>query len=383
MLRTFAWIAPTFFSTVLFASPIERIWLSHASPDPSEIVINWETESPSTAIVEFGEGPDLGERISLPGSATRHHVTIPFGHGNGKLHYRVGEGDSVSSIHQVKQYPEDELRLVIIGDWGFAPGRDFSSILRDDPHLLLTAGDNVPSLRAPGREGTRAFAALIDEHPDVFRAFPFLPILGNHDREIAPRGPVPPDQPVYDIEASAFREFFALPGDEWKWRFEIPHFDLALIALDLNHISDHGTTWQTCHAWQTDAPQFLWYSDTMTRVEAGFVVTLMNERHSSLAGATKGAWHQLFSKGSALVTGFGYFAERAELEGGLPYFNTCLKGNGDLYQDSNSRFHARVDNYLLLTLHADAPVMRAELKSLDGTVLDQIDIAKRTTTRRN
>ncbi len=121
----------------------------------------------------------------------------------------------------------------------------------------------------------------------------------------------------------------------------------------------------------------------MARVKAGFVVTLMHERQSALAGATKGAWHEHFRKGSALVTGFGYFAERAELEGGLPYFNTCLKGDGDLYQDRNSRFHARVDNYLLLTLRSDAPVMRAELKSLDGTVLDQIDLAKRTATRRN
>lgn len=374
MLHHLSRIAPAFLPTLLLAAPVERIWLTHASPDPSEIVINWETEHPSSAVVEYGDGPELGKRTSLPGKATRHQVAIPFGQGTGKLHYRVGEGENVSAIHQVKRYPEDELRLVIIGDWGFAPGRDFSAILRDDPHLLLTAGDNVPSVRQPGREGSKAFAALIDAHPEIFRSFPFLPILGNHDREIAPRGPKPPDQPVYDIEAAAFREFFALPGDEWKWRFEIPRFDLSLIALDLNHIADHGTTWQTCHAWQTDSPQFLWYSETMARVKTGFVVTLMNERQSSLAGATKGAWHEHFRKGSALVTGFGYFAERAELEGGLPYFNTCLKGDGDLYQDRNSRFHARVDNYLLLTLRAGAPVMTASLKGLDGSLLDQVEI---------
>lgn len=383
MRRTLAWLAPTLCSSFLIGAPIERIWLTHASPEPSEIVVNWETLSPSPSVVDFGDGPGLGKRSSAPGKATRHHVAIPFGHGTGKLHYRVGEGDKVSAIHQVKRYPDDELRVVIIGDWGFAPKRDFSSILRDDPHLLLTAGDNVPSLRVPGREGTKAFATLVDEHPEIFRAFPFLPILGNHDREIAPRGPEPPDHPVYDIEATAYREFFALPGDEWKWRFEIPRFDLDFIALDLNHISDHGTTWQSCHAWQTDSPQFLWYAETMTRARAGFIVTLMNERQSTLAGPTKGAWHGHFRKGSALVTGFGYFAERAELEGGLPYFNTCLKGDGDLYQDPQSRFHARVDNYLLLTLRAGTPTMTASLKGLDGAVLDQIEIPKRSSPRAN
>ena len=64
----------------------------------------------------------------------------------------------------------------------------------------------------------------------------------------------------------------------------------------------------------------------------------MNEKQTQIAGLTKGAWHEHFKKGSALITGFGYFAERAALAGGLPYFNTCLKGDGDLYRDPQSRF---------------------------------------------
>ncbi len=235
----------------------------------------------------------------------------------------------------------------------------------------------MASLHEAGKEGTKAFAALIDAYPEIFRSIPFLPILGNHDHEITPRGPKPPEHPVYDVEAKAFREFFALPGDEWKWRFEIPRFDLAFVALDLNHIQDHGTTWQSCHAWQTDSPQFLWYAETMDELGAGFVVTLMNEKRTSLEMAGKGVWLEQFEKGSALVTGFGYFAERAELPGGLPYFNTCLKGDGDLYKDPESRFHARVDNYLLLTLKPGAPTMRAELKALDGVVLDAFEIPGR------
>ena len=66
----------------------------------------------------------------------------------------------------------------------------------------------------------------------LFRRTPLMPILGNHDREITSRGPKPPAHAVYDIEAKAYRDFFALPDVEWRWRFDIPDFSLRLLALD-------------------------------------------------------------------------------------------------------------------------------------------------------
>lgn len=371
----FSWL---WLSVGASAAPIERIWLSHEEETPATLTVNWETDAPSPSVVTHGSEPDPTQRVEVAGLATRHHVCIPFPPGAGHLYYRVGDGDQVSAVHRVKCHPTDTLRLAVVADWGFAPGRDFSALLRDDPHLLLTGGDNVPDLHGKGREGTKAFAALIDAHPEIFRLLPFVPILGNHDREIRPRGPKPPAEPVYDVEATAYREFFALPGDEWKWRFTLPAFDLALVALDLNHIQDHGTTWQTCHAWQEDSEQFRWYAATMRDLQAGFVLTLMNEKQTQLAGLTKGAWQREFQRGSALITGFGYFSERAELAGGLPVFNTCLKGDGDLYLDPRSRFHAREDGYLLITLKAGRPTMRVEIKSLAGAVLDAVEIGKRT-----
>ena len=109
----------------------------------------------------------------------------------------------------------------------------------------------------------------------------------------------------------------------------------------------------------------------------GFLITLMNEKQTQLQGLTHGAWHEHFRKGSALVTGFGYFAERAELSGGLPYFNTCLKGDGDLYKDPQSKFHAREDNYLLLTLNRGAPTLKVEMKNLRGEVLEVTELKRR------
>lgn len=356
----------------LAAAPVERIWLSHRSTDPARIVVNWETDQPANSVVEYGLSDALGERVVQEEKVTLHHVDVPLSQKDSVYHYRVSSGTDRSAIHRFKGYPTSELRVVIVGDWGYAKAEDLGAIQKDDPHLLLSAGDNVASLHEKGREGTKAFSALIDRQPTLFRSVPFLPILGNHDREVTGRGAKPPVHPVYDVEATAYREFFALPGDEWKWHFEVPEFDLRFIALDLNHIQDFGTTWQTCHPWGRDSEQFRWYRDLMAQTNAGFVITLINEKQGQLQGLTQGAWHEHFNQGSALVTGFGYFAERAELKGGLPYFNTCLKGDGSPYKDPQSKFFAQQDNYLLLTFTQGDSKVKAEIKNLLGEVLDRL-----------
>ncbi|MBB5036695.1 metallophosphoesterase family protein [Prosthecobacter dejongeii] len=365
------------FTSGLQAGSIERIWLSHPSNQPNQMVINWETQAPGDSVVEFGPTSALGQKVILEDKVTLHHVKIPLDFKEGLCHYRVRSGDDVSRVATFKNYSKDTLRVIIVADWGYSKVTDFSAVLRDDPHLLLSAGDNVASLHEKGREGTRAFSALIDQQPALFRSLPFLPILGNHDREITPRGPKPPAHAVYDIEASAYREFFALPGDEWKWHFDLPDFDLRFIALDLNHIQDFGTTWQTCHPYDASSAQFLEYRDLMAQTKAGFVFTLMNEKQTAVQGLTKGLWHEEFVKGSALVTGFGYFADRAELKGGLPYFNTCLKGDGSPYKDPQSKFFAQQDNYLLLTFQRGEPTMQVQFKNMQGEVLDTTVIPKR------
>lgn len=365
------------FASLASAAPIERLWLTHQSNDPSKIVINWETAQPSNSVVEFGNDSTLEQRAASDEKVTLHHVEIPLAKTDAVYHYRVRSGDDASEIISFKGYPTKQLRIAIVGDWGYAPGKDLSTLLKDDVHLLCTAGDNVPSLHEKDREGTKAFSALIDSNRALFRSTPFMPILGNHDREITGRGPKPPEQPVYDPDAKTYREFFALPGDEWKWHFDILAFDVRLIALDLNHIQDFGTTWQTCHAWQADSEQFKWYADLIAGTKQGFVFTLMNEKQGQLMGLTKGAWMPPMSRSSALITGFGYFADRAELKGGLPYFNTCLKGDGDVYKDPNSKFLAREDNFLLLTFEAGAPTMKIQFKNLRGEVLDTTAIKRR------
>ncbi|MCD6050692.1 MAG: hypothetical protein K0Q55_2095, partial [Verrucomicrobia bacterium] len=339
----------------------------------------WETKQPGESAVEFGTSAKLGETLKVSGSRTLHHVEIPLSKQDTTYHYRVKSGTQISGIATFKSYPTKELRVALVADWGFAKP-DLTALKKDDIHLLLTAGDNVPSLHQFCGSGatncTKAFSALIDSQPGLFRSTPFLPALGNHDREIRPRGPKPPAEAVYDTNALAYRTFFELPGDEWKWTFDFPAFDARFIALDLNHIQDIGTTWQTCHALAEGSEQLKWYEDTMNAPKAGHIITIYNEKNSAMRAQVKGKWGQLIQKGSLAITGFGYFAERAEVDG-FSYYNTALKGNGDKYPDPKSAFLASEHSYILLTFKKDTGELIVALKALDGRVLDQKAYPKR------
>jgi hypothetical protein len=349
------------------AGDITRVWLSHKSNDPSKLVVNWETPEPGNSIVQFVASTTELETIEVAESVTLHHVEIPLKK-NTTYRYVVRTNGDSSDEATFKAYPTYEMRVAVVADWQGRPKLD--GILTDDVHLLLTCGDNIGSLHGRCGEGVvdciKPYGELIDAYPQLFSSTPFLPALGNHDREIRPRGPMPPAEPVYDVEATAFRKFFELPDDEWKWRFDVPQFNVRFVALDLNHIQDLGTTWQTCHPFDKSSEQFRWYEKLMTDDKPRRVVTLHNEKSGSMRGKESGAWHDLFRRGTCTITGFGYFAERAEVDG-HPYYNTAL-GAGAKYPDANSKFFAAEASYVLLTFTKDA--MKVELKALDGRVLD-------------
>ncbi|QDS88750.1 hypothetical protein EC9_29440 [Rosistilla ulvae] len=244
---------------------------------------------------------------------------------------------------------------------------------------MLAAGDQISSIwQTCGEEKkdcVKPYADLIDTYPKLFRSIPFLPALGNHDREIRTRGSKPPAEPVCDVEATAFCRFFELPGNEWKWHFDVPQFGVRFVALDFNHISDFGTTWQTCQAFGEDSEQFRWYERLMEKPNP-FVVTLYNERNASIRNQAKGKWHDIFRKGTLCITGFGYYAERAKVDG-FPYYNTSLSGTGNQYPYPHSKLLAGEDSYVLLTFDREAGTMTVEIKGLDGDVLDRKEFEKR------
>jgi hypothetical protein len=328
-------------------------------------------------VVEYGTGPQLGTEAIGDETGILHHVQVPLPE-SGSLHYRVRTGNDTSAVHKLREAPSDEFRVVVIGDAGYAKNRWGAAVLKEKPHLLLTAGDNVASLHSGtpvNRDDHTAFSRLIDADPELFQTTPILPALGNHDREFRPRGPKPPAEPVYDIEASAFRSFFALPGDEWIWTFAVPKFGVRFAALDLNHLSDFGTTWQTCHPWQRGTEQFNWYQKLSAMSRDPFLITIYNEQNSRVRGLEDGEWGRMIRRGTLAITGYGYFAERAEVDG-FSFYNTCLDGTGDKYADPKSQLLESADNYVVLTFRPGAP-LKVDFKRLDGGLIDSREFKPR------
>lgn len=371
-MKSYFFLLGIFFTpATVSAAEIEHIWLTHQSHQPDKIVVNWSSSLPGNSVVHFGLTPDSMTSIQKEGTSTLHHVEIPLTVRDALYHYRVQTGKQYSDIATFKACPTNSLRVAIVADWQSRP--DLSSLLKDDVHLLLTAGDNISNLWqtcGPGKPGCiQPYLKLIAAYPELFRSTPFMPVLGNHDREVYPRGNKPPERAVYDVDATAFCRFFALPDEEWKWKFDIPDFNIRFVGLDFNHISDLGTTWQTCHSLDRDSEQFRWY-ESITQNSSGHLVTLYNERNATMRNQLQGDWQRLFQRGTLCVTGFGYFAERAEA-GGVMYYNTSLSGTGTQYADPHSKFLAGKDTYLLLTCDRNSGVLTVELKSLKNEVLDR------------
>ncbi|HSI33207.1 MAG: metallophosphoesterase [Phycisphaerae bacterium] len=354
--------------------PISRIWLTHADSAAKTLTVSWETDRPAPSSVTYSvDGEAQGGGTISTKEVTLHHVTIDVDLTKVKeLTYQVRSGAQKSAEHTVRGYTGDELRMVVVADMGYAKTEWTPAVRREKPHILLTAGDNVPDLHSAGRgkSPTLAFSQLIDRDPALFATTPFMPVLGNHDREIRPRGgDKPPAEPVYDVEATAYRSFFPLPDPGWVWRLDVEPFGLRLLALDLSHVQDHGTTWQTNHSPKVEDEQFNWYRKEMeAATDVRSVVTILNEKSSSVRGLEKGAWRKLIERGTLAVTGFGYYAERADVDG-FPYFNTSVKGDGAKYPDPKAVVFASEHSYVLLTVRKGEKV-RGELRNLEGKVIE-------------
>ncbi len=350
---------------------VQRVWLTHRTNDPGKLCVNWQTAAPGNSVVHFGDTPQLGQSVLVAESVVLHHVEVPFGEGDAPLHYVVESNGQRSPSAMVKRYGGAELRAAVVANWQSKP--DLTALLRDKPHVIFVAGDQPDSLHqlcgAGVKDCVKPFAALVDKYPALFRSIPVLPVLGNHDREIRPRGPKPPPEAVYDIDATAWRAFYPTPDDGWKWRFDIPGFDVRFLALDLHHTSDFGTTWQSGHDFRAGSAQFEWYREQSAKRDRAFVITLQNERNATMRGYEKGEWHRMFRQGSAVITGFGYYAERAEVDG-FPYFNTAL-GTGHKYADPQSKFLSVEASYVLLRFSRGGKSFTVELKNLAGAVLDR------------
>ncbi|MBM3858400.1 MAG: hypothetical protein FJ395_01970 [Verrucomicrobia bacterium] len=357
---------------------VERIWLTHQSPDPSKIVVSWETTEPGDSVVEFGTSSKLGATAKVSGSRTLHHVEIPLAKKDAVYHYRVKTGSQASETATFKGYPTKTLRIAVVANIRADAKLDFTALRKEDVHLLVSAGDTAMQYEF-GKEGdpecTKSHSKLIDTQRELFRSTPFMPSLGNLDRKLRPKS-TGPDVPTYDIEATGYRKFFALPGKEWLWTFDMPDFDLRFISVDMSHTRDFGTPNQACHPFGKDSEQLKWYEQAMNATKAGFVITLYGETSGTVRSHAEGAWERLISKGTLGISGECYHAERTEVNG-FTYYNSSVRGNGSFGIDPKAAFLDKSASYLLLTFDKNSSQMTATLKTLDGRELERKTFQKR------
>jgi hypothetical protein len=188
---------------------VERIWLTHESTDPNHVGVNWETSAPGNSVVRYGPASSVEHTRAIEENVMLHHVEIPLEPNAPAYYYCVQTGSDRSDVASFKAYVGDELRVAVIADLQGKPR--LPGLTKDNVHIVMTAGDNVPNLWEGGdgrKDCTKPYSRLIDVYPELFRTTIFMPVLGNHDKEVHPRGSAPPREPVYDVNATAFRTFF-------------------------------------------------------------------------------------------------------------------------------------------------------------------------------
>jgi hypothetical protein len=350
---------------------ITTIWLTHKTPTPTSLVVNWETATPGDSSVMLQSPSGVVNVFHVNENVTLHHVSVPLS-GPGIYHYAVATGTAHSTVTAFNGYPTDVLRVAVVGNWQSKPS--FAAIIADKVNLLMTAGDNVPGLHGlcgnDVKDCAKPYTALIGAYPDMFRSIPFMPVLGNHDKEIRSPSTATSANPAYDVDATAFVKFFELPDEEWHWSFGLPDFDVRFVALDIAHVEAIGTNLQACHPYAAGTPQFNWYQGIVQGPLPHFVVTLHNEKNETVRNTSSGAWSNLLGHTTIAATAYSYMAERAQA-GSVVYYDTSLDASLGKLLDSMSQVSFSIANYMLLEFNRADRTMSVDLKNLaSGVSLD-------------
>ena len=354
-------------STLASSKEITRIWLSFKTSTPTHLVISWQSPEPGNSGVVLKIGKKEIFSAVQNDNVTIHHIEVPLPETDVEYKYKVSTNGKSSEWYTFQGMPtKTPLKVAVFADWGFAGDADISNVLKENPAIIITGGDNVPSLFEYGKEGNKhcveSYLRLVDAHPGLFNHIPFMPVLGNHDKQLHPRGPKPPENyMVYDTLSTAFRSFFELPGDEWKWSFEVPDYNIQFIGVDLNHIGDIGTTWQTCRTYHKNSDLFRWYKYVIESGKSIYKITINNSDNPHIRKVENGIWRDAMENNTAVITGSGYYAEVAQPNNTF-YFNTSLIA-GNVYADPNAILTTCERSYVLLSCFAGS--LKISLKNLD------------------
>ena len=122
---------------------IERVWVNCSRSDFSHIAVCWETTEPEDSVVYYGSSKDCVNKVVGIGKTVRHVVELPLPDA-GALFYRIQSGMHNTDVAKLPDFNADEIRIAVVGN--LSSLRSLTAMQNDMPHLLVTAGDNVPRL---------------------------------------------------------------------------------------------------------------------------------------------------------------------------------------------------------------------------------------------
>ena len=204
---------------------ITRIWLSFKTNTPSHLIINWQSSEPGNSKVYLMIGETEFFSTNIDEKVIIHHVEVPLKQTNVEYKYMVRTNSQKSKWNTFQGMPtKTPLKIAIFANWGFAAYADISGVLNEKPAFIATCGDNISSLFEYGKQGNihcvESYLKLVDAHPELFNHIPFMPALGNHDKQLFPRGSKPPaNYMIYDTLSTAFTKFFELPDGRMEMEF--------------------------------------------------------------------------------------------------------------------------------------------------------------------
>ncbi|MFC1707673.1 purple acid phosphatase family protein, partial [Planctomycetota bacterium] len=152
-------------------------------PLPQSMSIMWETSSPSSSVVAYGETPQLGRFESGPSQVGRHRVKLTGLKPSTRYYYKVISGNAESSVRHFQSPPHANgtAKVVLYGDTRTNAGAhktvvsSYSTLF--DPHVALHSGDLI----ADGAKESDWRAQWFSVVSGVNDHIPIVPCFGNHE----------------------------------------------------------------------------------------------------------------------------------------------------------------------------------------------------------
>ena len=211
----------------------------------TSITISWETNEPTTSLVEFGTTQDLGQQISDPTKVKFHNITLTGLQPNTRYYYRVstlegpyGEISKIYSFITPPSTPSNErVHFAIYGDTRDpinalqAVANGMYSINQADPYnFIVHVGDIV------GHGGNRVeWNQFFKRVEHLHASAPIVPVIGNHEfyregnEDYA-------DEDFPELNSSNpehYLKYFNLPGNEKYYSLDFAN--IHYIILDSNN----------------------------------------------------------------------------------------------------------------------------------------------------